>query len=212
MPAEPQVPTRFPPFITAGTTFKVNRSFADYSNTGWAYSLIFGGQYALTAPGTADPSSPSVFNVVIAPADTKKLNPSGGRSLPYSFVERLTASDSSGEIFDVTSDGKIMVEPDFGSLAGGESIEFAERMLTAIRAELYNRVTGQASIENYSIAGRSITKIRTQELQALEGHFMARVNKLRNPGRFSTPIDVVMPPTQIGPSPFPWWRTRGGSL
>jgi hypothetical protein len=151
-----------------------------------------------------------VFNLVIAAADTAKLNPAGGKSLPYSFVERLTASDSSGEIFDVTSGGKIIVEPDLGSLNPGDSLEFAEKMLAAVRAELYNRLTGQSSIENYAIAGRSITKIKTAELETMEGHWVARCNRLRNPGRFSTPIDVVMP-TVTGSSPFPWWRRGVGS-
>lgn len=207
---EPQVPTRFPPFITAGTTFKVNRSFRAYGNTDWSYSLILAGAYTLTAAGTPDPTNASLFNLVIASTDTAKLNPSGGKSLPYSYVERLTALDSSGEIVDVTSGGKIMVEPDLGSLQPGDSLEFAEKMLAAVRAELYSRLTGQASIENYAIAGRSVTKIKTAELEQMEGHWMARCQRLRNPGKFSTPIDVAFPTTQIGPTPFPWWRRGAG--
>lgn len=209
MPVEPQIPTRFPPFITAGTTFKINRQFNDYPSSDWDYALILVGAYTLRAKGTQDPVNPGGWTLVIASTETAKLNPSGGKSLAYSFVERLTALDGSGEIFDVTSGGKIMVEPDFGSLNPGDALEFAEKMLAAVRAELYSRVTGQASIENYSIGGRSITKIRTPELEVMEGHWLARCNRLRNPGRFSTPIDVVMPTTPIGPSPFPWWRDRG---
>jgi hypothetical protein len=200
--------TYFPAYLTAGTTFKVDRSFSGYSNTGWAYSLLLRGDYRLDVAGTADANA-SLFHVVVAPTDTAKLNPAGGKSLAYSYVERLTATDGSGETLDVAA-GRIMVEPNLASLQDGDAITDEEKTLRAIKAEIFSRVTGQQSIDNYSIGGRSVSKIRMAELVELRGVFERIVWKQRNPGRFSTPIDIVFPSNQVGP--LAWWRSRPGSL
>src|SRR5580692_11592636 len=104
---EPVIPTSWPKFITAGTTFKVDRSFIDYGGTpNWLLSVLFAGLH--TASFAATPQitpDGNVFHVVLGPTDTQPLNPGGGASLAYTVVERLTGTD--GEVFDV-SVGKIM--------------------------------------------------------------------------------------------------------
>ena len=208
MPNATPPPTSFPAYLTAGTTFKVDRSFNGYSNSDWSYLLILRGDYRLDVAGAADADA-TLFHVVIQPPDTAKLNPAGGKSLAYSYVERLIATDSSGEILDIAA-GRIMVEPNLASLQDGDAVSSEEKTLRAIKAEIISRMTGQQSIDNYSIAGRSVSKIRMAELVELRGIYERIVWKQRNPGKFSTPIDVVFPSNDADTS-WPWWRSRPGA-
>lgn len=200
MPVEPQIPTSLPSLITAGTTFKVDRSFSGYANTDWQYELILAGDYKLAKVATADPDG-LVFHIVLTPEDTGKLNPAGGSALAYSYIERLTALDSSGEKFVVAS-GQIMVEPDLGALNDGDAVTDEEKTLRAIKNEIKSRLTDQRSIENYSIGGRSLSKIPMRELVELRGLYTRLCWKQRNPGAFSAPIDVVFPTTDSTPQQF----------
>jgi len=145
---------------------------------------------------TAD-STGSTYHVVLAPADTKVLNPAGGDRLPYHVVERLTATD--GEVYEVGS-YRLMVHPDVGSAAGGTLVSFEERMLVALQNTLEARVMGGA-IEHYSVAGRSITKISTRELETMIGRYKMLVWRQRNPGRLGVPGTFSFPTTGGGPFP-----------
>jgi hypothetical protein len=201
VPTEPLIAKHFPPFITAGATFKVDRSFPSYGNTDWSYALTFAGLYNLTIAGTADPDASDLFHVVLAPSDTAKLNPKGGTALALSFVEVLSALPDGGEVF-VAGRGRIMVEPDLTALNDGDAVSLAQRTLNAIRAEILARLTSQASIENYSIGGRSISKIPLRDLVNLRGQYERIVWREENPGRFTVPVDVVFPSNEVAPAPF----------
>src|SRR5437763_6633543 len=170
--AAPPVPTRWPSFLTAGTTFKVDRSFPDYGTADWALSVHLAGlvtkHYTGSPQITADPAG-SVYHVVLAPADTAPLVPSGGASRPYTLIERLTASDSSGQVVDVTRE-RLMVSPDIGIAADGAFVSAEEALLVQLQTTLAARVSGGA-IENYSVAGRSVTRISTPELERMIGRY-----------------------------------------
>jgi hypothetical protein len=197
MPTEPQPALDFPPFFAAGTTLKVQRQFDQYGSATWNYQLLLAGAQVLSVAGTADPDGMS-FLVEATPAQTAKLNT---RRTPeaYSYVERLTATDGSGEIYDVRS-GRIMVNPNLALLNPGDALTHEERTLRIIEAKLENRLA--ADLENYSIAGRSISRIPVQELIKLRGTYANIVWKQRNPGKLTTPVDIVFPPTSlIGPEP-----------
>lgn len=205
---EPDIPTRFPPFITAGASFKVDRQFPDYpagGSSGWKYTLILSGTAILTKDATPDANG-VIFHLVLTPTDTQPLNPGGGVALPYQYRERLTALDGSGEIYDVTADGRIMIEPNLAIAQPGDAVSFAEKTLLVIEAALSNRLT--ADIQNYSIAGRSISKIPVEELMKLHTDFLKICHKQRRRGKFSDPIDVTFP--VIGWGPYPWLRRWGG--
>lgn len=200
IPSEPPVSTCWPKFITAGTSFKLDRSFPDYGVSDWAYSVTFAGaqvkKFDATPQVTADPTG-STYHLVLAPADTLPLNPTGGDRLPYHVVERLTATD--GEVFEV-GHYRLMVHPAVSAAAAGTFVSFEERMLAKLQATLEARVTGGA-IEAYSVAGRSITKISTREIETMIGRYKLLVWRQRNPGQFGVPGTFSFPSIDRGPFP-----------
>jgi hypothetical protein len=200
-PPQPSIRTRWPPYLTAGATFKINRAFADYGTGDWNYSLLFAGaQVANFSQGQITVSDAQTFSVTLAPVDTQKLNPSGAASAPYTYVERLTAV-SDGEIVDVCS-GRIMVEPNLALAAAGDALSFEEKTLLVLEAAVQGRLT--SDIENYSIAGRSVSKIPARELLQLRGQFKAIVWRQRNPGRITQSIDVTLRSSEAGRMPGYW--------
>jgi hypothetical protein len=200
IPTEPPVSTWWPKFLTAGTTFKLDRSFPDYAVGDWSYSVAFAGaqvqKFSATPQITADPSG-STYHLVLAPADTLPLNPSGGDRLAYHVFEHLTASD--GEVFEV-GHYRLMVHPPGAAAVAGDFVSFEERMLAKLQATLEARITGGA-IENYSVAGRSITKIATREIEQMIGRYKLLVWRQRNPGRFGVPGTFSFPSIDQGPFP-----------
>jgi hypothetical protein len=207
-PTEPQIAKRWPPFFTAGATFKVDRTFTRYDNTDWAYSLLLAGersiQFAGTPQITPDPTDAALFHIVLAPADTQPLNPNGAKGRPYQYVERLTCA-ATGEVFDVDY-GRVMVAANLAVTADGEAVSFAERMLKRIEAAIAARLSGNDVIENYSIEGRSVSKLSMPQLQELRGTYAAIVYRQRNPGRVSTTVEVSFPTMAYGPYPRGWPR------
>jgi hypothetical protein len=206
---ERPIPTEYPPFITAGTTFKVDRRFDQWPCSDWRLMLIFAGAQTLAKEATPDPAT-GVFHIMLTPAETQSLNPAATATagpLPYSYRERVTALDGSGEVFDVTRDGRIMVEPNFAAAAPGAMDSDEAKMLAVINAVIFGRIT--VDIQNYAIAGRSVTKIPVAELFAIRRDLKAIVDKQQNPGRFSHPIGVAFPSNLIGPAPLKY-RTWGG--
>ena len=202
-PTEPQVPTCFPPYLDAGTTFKVDRSFSDFDNVAWAYTLYFAGVQTLSVQATADPDG-STFHVVVTPAQTKSLN-TGAVEAPYQYVERLSNA-TTGEAYDVGR-GRIMVNADLSSVTAGATVSYEEQTLAIIEAALQGRLT--SDMESYSIAGRSITKIPVRDLISLRGTYKALVWKQRNPGKLTQPVKVVFPTIDTGP--FAWTTKEQGS-
>lgn len=204
--AAPPVPTRWPSFLTAGTTFKVDRSFTDYGTADWSLSVFLAGQAvgAFNGPPQITPDG-SVYHVVLAPADTKDLVPNGGASLPYTLIERLTGTD--GQVVDVTRQ-RIMVSPDVGIAVAGDFVSPEEQLLAQLQTSLAARISG-GTIENYSIAGRSITRIPTPELERMIGRYKWIVYRQRNPGRLGVPGTYSFP--SIAEPPWPPGRFRGNS-
>lgn len=202
-PPEPVVHRNWPKFITAGTTFKVDRSFPQYGSADWSLSVLFAGpQTASFASSQITPNENGSYSIVLAPADTQSLNPGGGVSLAYTVVERLTAA-SDGEVYDVSVQ-KIMVSPNIALAEPGDYLTPEEKILTQLQTTLAARIAGGA-VESYSIAGRSITKISTPQLQEMIGQYKWKVYQQRNPGRPGVPGTFAFPPTdttQLYPWPF----------
>lgn len=202
-PAEPKISTHWPTFLTAGTTFKVDRQFPRYNNTDWTLSIFIVGQVVGNFSGsciTPDPDG-RTFHVVLTPTQTATLNPAGGASLAYRYIERLTALN--GEIFDVNTD-KIMVSANAGTAQAGDFVSPEEKLLAQLQVALAARIAGGA-VENYSVAGRSITKISTKELRDMIGGLKWQVYRQRNPGRVGAPGTFSFPPER-GTAPYPWPR------
>lgn len=187
--AEPRIQTSWPTFLTAGTTCKVDRRFPRYNNTQWTLSIYIVGAVCGTISGepeiTPDADS-QLFHIVLQPTDTAALNPSGGASLAYTLVERLTSIGvSPAEVFDVGT-FPVMVSPNVATAQPGDFVSPEEKLLNQLQATLAARMTGNA-VESYSIAGRSITKISTKELRDMISGYKWMVYKQRNPGRIGAP-------------------------
>jgi hypothetical protein len=205
--AEPRIQTSWPTFLTAGTTCKVDRTFPRYNNTQWTLSLfIVGavcGEISGTPEITPDPDS-QIFHVALQPVDTAALNPTGGQSLAYTLVERLTSIGASpAEVFDVNT-FRIMVSPNVATAVPGDFVSPEEKLLQQLQATLAARLLGNA-VESYSIAGRSVTKISTKELRDMIGGLKWQVYRQRNPGRVGAPGTFSFPPDR-GTAPYPWPR------
>lgn len=203
-PTEPVIPTSWPKFITAGASFKVDRSFSQFGGSpDWALSLLFAGAAIADISGTPQITPDgTVYHIVLAPSDTQPLNPSGGTSLAYTVVERLTAA-STGEVYDV-SVHKIMVSPNIAEAAPGDYLTTEEKILAQLQTMLLARITGGA-VESYSIAGRSVTKLSIPQLQEMIGQYKWKVYQQRNPGRPGVPGTFSFPPSdtaQLYPWPF----------
>jgi hypothetical protein len=207
-PAQPIVKKHWPTFLTAGATFKVDRQFPHYNNTDWTLAVYLVGNIVGTFSGTPaitpDPDG-LTFHIVLTPAQTASLNPSGGMSLPYRYVERLTATD--GEVFDVNTD-KIMISPNVGTALAADFVSAEEKLLVQLQATLAARIAGNA-IESYSVSGRSVTKISTKEIRDMIGGLKWIVYRQRNPGRVGAPGTFGFPPER-GTAPYPWpaWLGR----
>lgn len=200
---EPPPRTSWPSFITAGASFRLDRSYGAYNNTDWTLTLIFAGAVTKAIAGTPqitpDPNDGALFHIVLAPSDTQPLQQAGaGVSAPYTYVERLTNA-ASGQIVDVVS-GRVMVEPNLALADAGASVSYEEKTLTVLEAALQGRLT--SDIEHYSVAGRSVSKIPVQELLRLRGVFRALVWKQRNPGKLTQTVDVELRPMDMGPYPY----------
>lgn len=198
---EPVIPTSWPKFITAGASFKVDRRFSQYGGApNWALSVLFAGPNVASISGTPQITPDgNVFHVNLAPADTQPLNPSGGTSLAYTVVERLTGTD--GEVYDVSTQ-KIMVSPNIALAAAGDYLTPEEKILAQLQTTLAARISGGA-VESYSIAGRSITKLSIPQLQEMIGQYKWKVYQQRNPGRTGIPGTFSFPPTDTSLYPFP---------
>jgi hypothetical protein len=206
---EPVIPTSWPKFITAGASFKVDRSFSQFgASPNWALSLFFAGAQTAEIAGTPQITPDgNVFHVVLAPTDTQPLNASGGQSQPYTLVERLTGTD--GEVYDVNVE-KIMVSPNIAEAEPGDYLTPEEKILAQLQTTLQARISGGA-VESYSIAGRSITKISTPQLMEMIGQYKWKVYMQRNPGRPGIPGTFSFPPsdtTQL----YPRWPFRGRGI
>lgn len=194
-PAEPTIPLVFPPFFTAGTTFKLDRQFRDYPAADWTYTLYLAGYSVLNQAATADADG-ITQHIVIAASATAALLPGS-----YRYIGRLSATD--GEVFDI-EEGQIVVQADIATQVAGDAVTHAEKTLAVIEAAIGGRLT--KDIEHYSIAGRSVSKIPISELVKLRGTYAALVWKQNNSGSLMTPIKVVFP--EQGYSPF--FRRFGG--
>jgi hypothetical protein len=209
--AEPRIPTSWPTFLTAGASFKVDRVFRDYNNTQWTLAVYFAGAIVKTISGSPEiiaDGDGQTFHVVLLAADTAALNPTGGASLPYSVIERLTAtSGSPAEVYDVGT-GRIMVSPNVATASAGDFVSPEELLLGQLQTALAARLAGNA-VESYSIAGRSLQKIPTKELREMIGAYKWMVYRQRNPGRVGAPGEFSFP-VERGTAPYPWnnGRTR----
>lgn len=166
-----------PALITAGTTVKFQRSFADYpASDGWSYTFYLTGPTNLNV--TAQVVN-GVFEVTLSATNTASLTAGTYR---YSGIV-----DKGGEKFEAER-GVLEVQMDYTTATAGAAQTHEEKTLSVIEAALSGRLT--SDLESYQIAGRAVNKIPVKELLQLRGHYKALVWRQRNPGSVGVPVAV----------------------
>lgn len=166
-----------PPAVTAGTTLTYRRHDARYpASQGWVYTL------AMRIPGytpVAATADGDAFVFAIPAADTAPW-PAG----TYAFSERVTLGD---EVHELRC-GTLTVRPNLASpLVGSDGRTHNERTLALLDAAIEGRVVD--GIENYSIAGRAVSKIPIKDLVELRDKYRMYVALERGRGRLA-PVHI----------------------
>lgn len=92
------------------------------------------------------------------------------------YLWTLRATAKVGAASQVIGRGSIVVRPDMAK--DGDMRSHAEKMLASIEALLEGRAT--KDVNQYSIAGRSLTKMTVDELMRWRTHYRAEVRAARN--------------------------------
>ncbi len=87
--------------------------------------------------------------------------------------------------------GQLTILTDVATADAGDLQAFSERLLPVIEQEIYNRLSGQASIESYAVAGRSVSKIPIDKLYELRGKMLAERAGARSAGKLGVPVRAV---------------------
>lgn len=180
-----QVPTSEPTQCIAGDTWQWTAQFADYP-TSEAGTLTYGftgpATFALTSVCTIVGDSYSVT----VPAATTAAYAAG----TYQWAAYITLAG----VRHTARVGTMYVAPNLATITGVNQ-SHAAKMLALIEAELEARVTGasaggEASIESYQIAGRSVSKIPTKELETMRGRYRWAVYCEQHPGSLGPSVGV----------------------
>lgn len=160
-----------PAGFAAGTTVAYTKGLSDYApSAGWALSVrLVGTSSTLSAVVSVVDDA---YVVTLAADDTADL--SAGT---YRWVERVTKGD---DVYNVGT-GFVEVWPDLGAATAGAARSRDERLLDLVNAALDNRLP--SGMENYAIAGRSISRIPISELFDLRDRIAARVSRKRSGSR-----------------------------
>lgn len=163
--------TSIPLTVAAGTSVVYRRELSYLPSDGWTYQL------ALSVPGFAPASAVADGNghVLTIAATTTASWPAG----TYTYSERVT----NGVLVHEVGRGSLTVTPDVSAVTD-DGRTHAQRALAAIEAALEGRIGD--GIQNYSIAGRAVSKIPLKELYELREKYRLQVYIERNRGRFGS--------------------------
>lgn len=167
------IPSTEPTNFAAGETVQWTKTVADYLSTdGW--SLIYSIRGATVFPDvTATPVSDGSYSITIPTTSTTGLKP--GR---YVWASHAYKAGTPPLRYPIDR-GVIIVTADLG--AAETVVSHAAEALPIVEAAIKGRLTGD--MQQYMIAGRSITKIPIMELYALRAFYRAELAKERGPKR-----------------------------
>lgn len=156
-----EIPNIEPYEVIAGDTWKWDKSLADYKpSDSWALSYSFrsktGTGFNISASAN---SANDGWNIVVAKTTTTSY--SAGEYDWQAYVSKGT------ERFFVDS-GKLVILTNLNAAATSSTTDLrshAKKMVDTIQSVLEGRI--DSDVENYSIGGRSITKIPVTELIAI---------------------------------------------
>ena len=169
-------PTAPPTAIIAGDTVKFEFTDGDFpTSEGWALKGALRGENAIEATVSV---TNDVHTVTFAAAATIELEP--GRYILALWMEGSGAY--AGEQHEVYRD-VVQVAPSVEAAEEGELQSLAERLVAAGEARLLSRLTDEQLIESYGVAGRTVTKVAIEQLDAMIRKWKWDVWKERHPGQ-----------------------------
>lgn len=174
----PYLPSHEPREFVGGDTIQWTRSLREYSPaSGWTLNYrLLGGAVDATISDTGTGPDGS-FLLTLAPSATAEAT--------RGVVAKLLGwvSDVAGDRHSIY-DGYVTVLPNLRNAATAEdALSDNEKMLIALDSLIHNRAL--SDIEQYTIAGRSVTKLKPMELMVQRGIYAGRVFAERNRGRRS---------------------------
>lgn len=148
------------PTITAGTTLEYKRLGIGYKPAdGWTYSLHLQATGYVAADVAAEADG---YAITLTATATAALAPG-----LYKYSERVSRT---GVVRELAS-GSILIRPDVSK--AGDGLTHAARTLGIIEAAIEGRLVD--GIENYSIAGRAVSKMPIAELVKLRDTYKVQV-------------------------------------
>ncbi len=162
--------TEFPTSFSAGTSFFVTRTFADFPSDTFTSSLQLTNQNnAFTISGTSN--ADRSFSYIEVPAVT-----SGYVSADYSF----SVITINGNTTCIPETGDIEVTPNVIAGAPVDVRSNAEKILDQINLLLEGKFISDK--ESYSIAGRSLNTFKIEDLLSAKGTYQSLVNAEKGEG------------------------------
>jgi len=143
-----------PVLVTAGTTWKWDRSYSDFKSDTYTLTYYFRESAGKSSFNIVAAANGNNFRITVPKATSKAYM--AGIYTGQGFVESAT------ERYQVY-DGSIEIQPDYSLVSDGQDFRtHNEKVLEQIKALLENKFVDDAS--SYSIAGRSLTKMSITEL------------------------------------------------
>lgn len=174
----PAILTSEPDALTAGDSWRWDKSLADYSAAdGWELYYVLLGATAFPIRGAGVVTAVGAgWEIRVAAEATADLAAGSYRLAGY------VAKDT--ERYEVYL-GRVTVAANFAVLADGRST--AERELAIIDAAIAGRLS--ADLQSYQVQGRAVNKIPIEELSRMRGKLRAQVYRERT-GRLGPRVEV----------------------
>ena len=174
----PAIPTCEPEALTAGDSWRWDRSLTDYSAAdGWVLSYALLGAAAFPIAGEVITAVGAGWEIRVPAAATADLTAGSYRLIGY-----VTKAPDRFEVYR----GRVIVAANFAILSDGLST--AERELVIVDAAIAGRLT--ADLQSYQVQGRAVAKIPIEELIRIRGTLRSQVWRDRHPGQLAQRVQV----------------------
>lgn len=174
----PTTPIGEPTSARAGDSWIWKQSFTEYPvSEGWGLAYTFKGPGELTTQSAEITNDGSVTYTVTIPASRTDDLAAG----TYAWFAVMTGSGAFTGRRDTVASGTLTVLPDLATVDPADVRLPEEKLLAAIDAVIYGRVTDD--VQEVEIAGRSIVKIPVMELFAIKSRLERKIATARNGGR-----------------------------
>lgn len=177
-----------PDVIRAGETIQYTRSVQDYlASDGWTLAVALRGIQIANGTVTTNANGKD-FDVVFSAAMTGAL--AAGN---YQWLERVTKA---GESHDV-GNSVLVVLQNLITAAAGDGQTLNEKLLALVETRLSGRIT--EDMEQFSIAGRAISRIPFEELLKIRTSLRFAVWQDANPNSLGRTVKIAFPGPELRP-------------